>query len=196
MKMLYNRSLIGGIAERGVDPTRIFFLGLSDVGVMLYRMLLRKPGIAKAAFAMLANLPKKLSKEDSSNYVPTPLAFLHGSKDWIHPHNGGLALPRFNRVLSIDDTAKFWASKNQVDQEPILTDLPDIDPGDGSDIQLREYATQGPGSAEVFSYLMRGAGHTIPVLDAPETSNRFLFDLLSGEKNRDVNVFDVALAIL
>jgi len=185
------RMIEWAIEERGVDSTRVVGLGISSGGVMLYQMLLSYPGTFKAAYTLLSNIPKQFTRHRSNDYLPTPLAMIHGEKDLIHPSKGGFAVARFDMVASREDTIAFWVSMNQAESVPTVQQLPNTNTDDGSVIQLREYSSADGGS-EVVSYLMSGVGHALPLLEKPDS----LATKLGFPRNGDVDGFELGWMFL
>jgi len=183
------------VEERGVDPTRVACIGFSSGGVMMYSMLLRRPGIFRAGVAFHSNLPIsfQLFKDD---YIPTPIMTLHGTTDQKHPFNGGFAAARLDPVLSAENTVSFWVDMNQADPTPTFTEIPDIFLADQSTVQRRDFVSNGSGSADVRSYITVGAGHVVPSRIAIAADKQSGHVQRLGGQNNDIDGYEVAWSFI
>lgn len=98
------------IAQRGVDPDRIYIAGHSNGGAMAMRMACARPdliaGIAVVAMNARASMP-------CASRRPMPALFVHGAVDPIVPPRG---LGR--EILSVPDTLSDWAARNRCTAQP------------------------------------------------------------------------------
>jgi polyhydroxybutyrate depolymerase len=104
-----------------------------------------------------------------------------GDKDPLVPYNGGNVgnLPG-SKVLSAQDTIKFWASKNGCTANPSDSTLPDQDPADGTLVKREEYKSCRD-NASVVLYTVQGGGHTWP------GGLQYLPETTIGKTSRDFN---------
>lgn len=155
--------------EHTIDASRIYVTGMSNGGMMTYRVACEIPYLYAAVAPVIANLPADLEPGCDST-TPIPMLILNGESDPIMPWDGGRIgpslpgeLPQQNRgsVLSAEDTALFWAAHNQCQTVHDRTYLPDTDPFDGTRVWMQAY-DGGPNNAEVLLYGVEGGGHTWP----------------------------------
>jgi len=87
---------------------------------------------------------------------PTAVLTINGTDDGIHPYNdpNGWYFP----VTSIDS---FWATSNNTDITPIVTQVPDINPNDGSTVERYSWQN-GDGCVIVEELKIINGGHDWP----------------------------------
>lgn len=87
---------------------------------------------------------------------PTAVLTINGTDDGIHPYNdpNGWYFP----VTSIDS---FWATTNNTDITPIVTQVPDINPNDGSTVERYSWQN-GNGCVSVEELKIINGGHDWP----------------------------------
>ena len=87
---------------------------------------------------------------------PTAVLTINGTDDGIHPYNdpNGWYFP----VTSIDS---FWATTNNTDITPIVTQVPDINPNDGSTVERYSWQN-GNGCVSVEELKIIYGGHDWP----------------------------------
>ena len=102
---------------------------------------------------------------------PTAVLTINGTDDGIHPYNdpNGWYFP----VTSIDS---FWATSNNTDITPIVTQVPDINPNDGSTVERYSWQN-GDGCVIVEELKIINGGH-----DWPSFSNSW------GNQDIDANI--------
>jgi len=81
---------------------------------------------------------------------------IHGTSDAVVPYNG-----QSPWTAHIDSVVDYWADFNQVQLPAIETDLPDINPLDGSTVRHYQYLN-GNNEASVELYKVFNGGHTWP----------------------------------
>ena len=145
-----------------VDSARVYATGISNGGLMSYRLACE----ASDVFAAVAPVAANLSVELASRCHPSraiPILIIEGTEDPIMPWGGGtvkvLWLDR-GEVLSTLDTFERWKAwdrcPNQQSRPPL-----DRDPSDGTSVAER-VATGCAGGVEVQLDEVRGGGHTWP----------------------------------
>jgi len=140
-----------------VDTQRIFATGISNGGMMCYRLAAelsdRIAAIAPVAGTMA--IPEPHLKR------PVPVMHFHGTDDKLVPYSGADARARLIVPFrSVDETMQIWAKLDGCPDEPAVVDLPDR-ANDGTTVQRK---TWGPGrdGAEVVLFVIDGGGHTWP----------------------------------
>ena len=155
--------------EHTIDASRIYVAGMSNGGMMTYRLACEVPFVFAAAAPVIANLPEDLEPGCDST-TPIPMLIVNGEADPIMPWNGGEIGPSLpeelpqqfrGRVLSAEDTALFWAARNQCQTVIDKTYLPDVGLYDGTRVWVKPY-TDGTKGADVLLYGVEGGGHTWP----------------------------------
>jgi polyhydroxybutyrate depolymerase len=112
---------------------------------------------------------------------------LNGTKDPLVPYGGGyvevFGIKR-GRVISTDDTVRFWVATNKCPGTPAIEDLPDNNSNDGTKVKKISY---GPcsGNTRVTLFSIEGGGHTWP------DGTQYLPKRIVGNTSRQINACDV-----
>lgn len=127
------------IDREGVDPKRVYTVGISNGGMMSLRLALELPKRFTAACSIAASLPTNLKEKKVT--APVSILIMNGTADKLMPYRGGYIIDRKNmgEVLSTPETALFWARANGCKQEPVATLLPDLHPDDGTRVTRLDY---------------------------------------------------------
>lgn len=145
------------------DPGRVYVTGASSGGLMAHRIACELTGKLAAVASVMITLP--LGWQDYLQPSgPLPFLIIQGVADPFFPWDGGTVNQgpfRQSQYLSAEATAAFWVNFNNAISPPTETNLPDIDPTDGTSVFRRDYASN-PGGAEVVFYGINGGGHTWP----------------------------------
>ncbi len=174
------RGIIVELAEEGViNPTKVFFAGISNGGMMVLRVLCDMPELAAGAAIVAATHPVGLY---CNVQTPVPQLFFHGTEDRFVPYHGGRVAPDFVRdrgqASSVPHALELAAYRNGCQgyrDEPRR----DEDLDDGTVLILRVYdLCQAP----LVHYIIEGGGHTWP---GAET--RRLLSKLVGPTSREVS---------
>lgn len=151
------------VAQFNLDRNRIYVTGISNGGLMSYRLACeltdRLAAIAAVGISLSENL--YLSCKPSR---PISVLIIAGMSDPLVPWNGGIIHFRafkFGKVISVPETARFWASQNGCTLEENIKYLPDTDPYDGTRVWKQEYSGCR-GKTEVILYGIENGGHTWP----------------------------------
>jgi len=157
-------ALIGHLAnELNIDAKRIYVTGISNGGMMSHRLGCELSQRIAAISPVASNIPVNMA----STWVPSrpvPVLIINGTDDPLVPWGGGdihFGRTIFGKVLSVADTVKFWAEKDQCSSLPITTQLPDKDPSDGTTVRKEIHGGCEDG-VEVSLYAIEGGGHTWP----------------------------------
>lgn len=148
--------------DYGIDPHRVYAMGISNGGFMSYRLAVSAPARFAAIAAVTANISMALSGERVE--LPVPVMILNGTEDPLVPYKGGqvtvLGTER-GEVLSTDDTVTWWRGQNGCTSPPKSRSLPDKDKDDGAHVEVDEHDGCAAGS-RVLLYRIVGGGHTWP----------------------------------
>ncbi|HLS48076.1 MAG TPA: PHB depolymerase family esterase [Gemmatimonadales bacterium] len=137
--------------QHAVDSTRIYLAGISNGGMMAWRLACVAPKSIAAIGVVAAPMPARLAGTCAAA-PPVSVIALHGTSDGLAPYAGGPAL------LSAPESADRWARRLGCDPAsgPIRTDRVT----DGTAIDHLIYAECDRGAVELYS--IRGGGHTWP----------------------------------
>ena len=182
-------------ADYKIDDRRIFVTGLSNGGFMSQRLAVERSNIFAAAGIVIATMGEPLSKVFKPEH-PVSMLFMNGTKDPLVPYDGGEVVvelfPKLARLrrepqpgrgtcISTDDAVTLWLNRNGLNsKEPAVRKLPDADPTDGSEIELKMW-TGGEDGTAVALYRVNGGGHVIP------GGTQYLPKVIVGEGNRDID---------
>lgn len=147
--------------EYRIDRDRVYVAGISNGGMMSYRLGLEIPGKIAAIAPVVAALPEELAKKQWSGR-PVPAVIINGTEDPLIKWDGGeikIFFKSAGRVLPVPQTVKFWVEHNRCSSPPTECVLPDSDPADGMRVVKSVYVA-GKGGADVTFYAVEGGGHT------------------------------------
>ena len=163
-----------------VDPKRVFATGMSNGGMMCYRLAAELSN----RIAAIAPVSGTIAISDYKPMRPVPIMHFHGTADKIVPFTGPNGTPKFLTFKSVEETIRLCVKTNGCPETPTVTDLPDnIDDG-----TTAKQKTFGPGTdgAEVVLVEIEGGGHTWPGQEPPV---RFI-----GKSTKDISANDLMWA--
>lgn len=165
-----------------IDAQRVYSTGVSNGGMMTYRLLEELPQRIAAGAAFIANHPEP--SECTPQQLPRSVMMINGTADPLVPDEGGpVNNGRRGSVMSTADSIAYWVNTNQTWQVASeRLQLPDLNPDDQSTVNSTLYRGGDSGS-EVLYYQMLGAGHSTPSIVFGQ--NPALISLL-GPQNRDI----------
>ena len=175
------------LRELPVDASRVYAVGLSNGGMMCYRLARELPDRI-AAIGVVSGT--HLGDPPASRDRAVPVIHFHGTEDRLVPFEGGS--PRewmpTHGFRSAPDSASLWANHAGCEPTPDVTELPDR-AEDGTRVRRRSW-TGGRDGSRVVLYEIEGGGHTWPGrvffagIAAPAWSRRFS---LLGRTSEDID---------
>jgi polyhydroxybutyrate depolymerase len=140
-----------------VDKKRIYATGLSNGGMMCYRLAAELSN----RIAAIAPVSGTLCLDKPMPKRCVPVLHFHGTKDHIVPYKGpGKTAKKVLAFKSVDDTIAVWRKLDKCMAQPVEKKLGNrID--DGTEIVQTTYRPK-QGGAEVILVTIKGAGHTWP----------------------------------
>ncbi|MCS0615415.1 alpha/beta fold hydrolase [Massilia kyonggiensis] len=177
------------IARRGVDPARVYLIGVSRGGWLAYAAATRLPHRLAAFSAVLAGMPPPGRTKAPTTPLPAlifgctddPLIYYRGGKPW---YAFGFAEP----VRGIEDSAHAWRELAGLPDTPDVVRLPVSDPRARTSV-TRFMWGQSSGGMQVGLYRIEGAGHAEP--SRLKRYPRFI-NWLTGLQNADLEVAEAA----
>ncbi len=171
-------------ADYPIDRRRVYATGISNGGIMSYRLACDLSDQIAAIAAVTANLWEGY-EATCTPLRPIPVLILNGTDDPLIKWDGGpiRMLGRdTNRgnFRSTDDTVAYWLANNHCTGEPEITELPDLDPDDHTRVTHTRYTSCDAGSV-VELYTITGGGHTWP------GGAQYLHRWLVGRTTRDLD---------
>jgi polyhydroxybutyrate depolymerase len=167
------------IGDFNANPNRIYFSGSSNGGMMTYRLSCDIPEKIRAIAPFVSTISPNVARE-FSKAKPIPIIITSGTADSVIKWNGGtIKVTRTPVILSGDENVAYWVGRNGVNKKAKITNLPDIETGDNSTVEIQHYK----GKNDVILYKIIGGAHTHPTLRAPGKA------LVKG-LNMDYNSFE------
>ena len=152
------RELLDDLAKVvNVDPKRIYATGISNGGMMCYRLAAEMSN----RIAAIAPVSGTLAVEKCRPQRPVPVIHFHGTDDKLVPFNGpDQRTAKVFAFKSVEETIRTWVKIDGCPTKPKITKLPHK-ADDGTTVERKTY---GPGKegAEVILYVINGGGHTWP----------------------------------
>lgn len=147
--------------EFRVDSSRIYLVGYGSGGLLAHGALCSLADRFAAMATVGAAMPAGTAASCSPSR-PVSVLLINGTADPVTPWSGGYILePQWNPVLSVIDTARFWAQANRCSPSPETTWLPDLDPEDATRVWRERYSGGSEGT-EVILYGVLAGGHNWP----------------------------------
>ncbi len=165
------------IADYGADPRRVYMTGVSNGGLMTYRMLCEHSDRLAAVAPVIATLPEARAASCPAQAV-LPIQLTLGTADALLPYAGGLNEKTGVTMLSGPAAYDFFAKRAGC-RTRVSRDLPDTNVDDGSTV------TQITGvgcSAPVQMLRVNDGGH-----QGIDAHIGWLFRQFLGRINRDLN---------
>ncbi len=152
------RALLDDLARvLKVDPRRVFAAGLSNGGMMSYRLATEMSD----RIAAIAAVGGTLTVRDPQPARAVPAIHFHGTDDRIVPYAGPARRHASGiSFQSVPETIAAWVKLTGCPDQPVVKEVPDqFD--DGTTVKITTY---GPGrqGAEVVLVDVNGGGHTWP----------------------------------
>ena len=153
------RRLLDDLAKVArIDPDRVFATGMSNGGMMAYRLASE----LSDRIAAIAPVGGPMGTETCHPKRPVPVIHFHGTDDKFAPFVGGVGERSVSqtRFRSVEDSIACWIKANGCAAEAAVVDEP-VRVHDGTRVTRKTYGS-GKNGAEVVLIAIEGAGHTWP----------------------------------
>lgn len=140
-----------------VDAKRVFATGMSNGGMMCYRLAAQ----LSDRIAAIAPVAGTMAIENAKPERSVSVIHFHGTADDTVPFGGSKTeTTKFLSFRSVEESIRIWCRINQCPKTPTITTFP----GKRKDGTAVTQKTYGPGKdeAEVVLIEVRGGGHTWP----------------------------------
>jgi polyhydroxybutyrate depolymerase len=176
------------IKDYNIDPRKVYVTGISNGAIMSYRLACELSYKIAAIAPVDGSIPYVLFP-DCFPVKPVSVLAVNNVNDPLVPYEGGniySSIRKLNlgRVLSVNESMAFWVNRNKCSLLPVVTEMPDLDPEDGTRITRKEYNDCIDGT-EVILYSVDGGGHTWP------GGVQYLPSLIIGKTSRDIDASEV-----
>ena len=173
----------------GIDSTRIYATGISNGGFMSVRLAMELSEKITAVAPVTAQVSITMSNKIPQH--PISIMIVNGTEDPLVPFGGGhVRLFRFGRsrgeVLSTRQSIEIFRNFNGCRQPAEIIKMADLDPDDGTTIEIEKYAG-GRNNSEVILVKVVGGGHTWP------GGKQYLRPRMVGVVSRDINASEMIL---
>ena len=168
--------------DYAVDESRIYVTGISNGGFMSMRLAAEMPDVFAAVCSVAAGVSDYLAGEHEPPRAPMPVMLVNGTDDPLVPYDGGYVQVfgiKRGKVLAAEEGVGWWAKHNGCDVPPVKTELPDVDPNDGTTVRREDY--RGPEGADAVLVTVAGGGHTWP------SGWQYLGERLIGKTTYDID---------
>ena len=146
-------------AQYSINGNRIYACGYSLGGEFTYELACRL-NEKIAAVGVVARTMGTAAFDNCAPLHPTGILTILGTDDAISPYEG-LTWGGIQYYLSADETHEYWASYNNTDSNPVITDLPNTNPSDGSTVE-RHVWSNGDACVTVEHLKVLGGDHDWP----------------------------------
>jgi polyhydroxybutyrate depolymerase len=140
------------------DPRRIYVTGISNGGMMSFRLACELPKRIAAIATVAADLPQALV-DTCSNGPPLPVMMINGTEDKLMPWAGGQVINERGAILSAPQTAALFANRigSPVETVEPLPSFANADP-----TRIKRHRWKLGSGPEIVLYEVEGGGHTWP----------------------------------
>ena len=160
-----------------LDAKRVFATGMSNGGMMCYRLAAE----LSERIAAIAPVAGTMAVTEAKPKRPVPVLHFHGTEDLLVPYGGpDQRAPKFLTFKSVEDSVAAWVKLDGCRETPLVEELPDaVD--DGTKVTRQTYRSDA--GHEVVLVTVSGGGHTWPGRQPP-------FGLI-GRSTRDISATDM-----
>lgn len=151
-------ALVRQAARSGPEAVPLALVGASNGGMFAQRLACEMTLPPRAVVAVTAALPAAYAAQAPAG-LPVPVMLVQATEDAMMPWQGG-AVPQVGghsiagRLLSADATVAFWCRRNRCETAPRLRHATIS----GVPVEISVWSA-GPGGADVWRVVLRGAGH-------------------------------------
>jgi polyhydroxybutyrate depolymerase len=148
-------TLVNEISQNfAIDLDRVYSTGMSNGGFMSFELACEASNVFTAVASVTGAMPATKLNNCSPN-SPIPSMQIHGTLDAVVPYNGNI------QYASIENVVEFWVEQVEANETPLMVNLPDIDPNDGSTVEQYVYEN-GINGSSIEHYKVINGGHTWP----------------------------------
>lgn len=172
--------------EYSIDPRRVFATGISNGGFMSQMLAARLADRIVAIAPVAAGMGPAVAASLQPS-APVSVLVMNGTADPLVPYTGGLVVRTRGETISTDEIIRKWVTANHCAGVPVVSQLPDTDPSDGTRVTKTAYLECAQRSV-VILYRIEGGGHTWP------GGRQYLPRAIVGRVSRDIDASGVIWA--
>ena len=154
--------------EYTIDQSRIYAYGYSEGAIISYELGCRLNNKIAAFAAVSGSMLEDYYRNDISGWGPcapihpTGMMLIPGTVDQ-NPHSTyeGLSYGDMPLYMSVDDITNYWSNYNNTDFNPIVTNIEDSAPNDGSIVERKRWLN-GDNCTSVQELKVIGGDHDWP----------------------------------
>ena len=154
--------------EYSVDQSRVYACGYSEGAVFSYELGCRLNSKIAAFAAVSGSMLENYYRDDIYGWGPctpvhpTSMMLIPGTLD-DNPHSNyeGESYYDMPLYMSADDITNYWSNYNNTDFNPIITNVEDSAPNDGSTVERKRWLN-GDNCSSVQELKVIGGGHDWP----------------------------------
>jgi len=139
-----------------IDLERIYACGYSNGGFFSHELACNLSNKIAAIGAVSTNMSTR-TRDNCNPSHPTPIITISGTNDNEVSYTG----TNFEGQISHNEVLNYWINYNQTDLSPIISDLPNINTADGSEVKLYQYKN-GNNDVEIEHFKVINGGHDWP----------------------------------
>jgi polyhydroxybutyrate depolymerase len=143
-----------------VDEKRVFACGMSNGGMMCYRLAAE----LSERIAAIAPVAGTIAIDESTPKRPVPVIHFHGTKDNLVPFEVAKGKKSFPKLKDVEESILTWVKLNGCEPEPTTDTL--SNDGDETKVTRKIYGGGKDGS-EVVLIVIEDGGHTWPGQQPP-----------------------------
>lgn len=148
-------------ADYTINPERVYATGMSNGSFMCYYLACQSDRFAAIGCVTGSMSPDMRDACNPSH--PTPALHIHGTEDGTNPYEGT------STMVPIDELNRFWVDQNDCDTTPVMTLVPNTDPGDGATAEHYLF-TGGINGNTVELFKIIGGEHSWPGAPMPSSN--------------------------
>jgi polyhydroxybutyrate depolymerase len=176
-----------------IDVKRVYATGFSNGAIFSNYLACNQAD----RFAAIAPVSGTLPTAMLPKCVPVrnmPVLQIGGTADPIVPYQGGAIKAGgtiAGNVISFEQNAGFWSQTAYCAIKPVTTELPPVEPSDGTSVTRATYRACAP-HIDVVTYTINGGGHAWP--DGSQYLPRFLIGIASNQLDASETIVKFFLA--
>ena len=174
------------IADYKVNNKRVFVTGVSNGGLMCYRLALEIPNKIAGIAAFNANFYKE--SECKNTNIPIPVMIVNGINDEFMPFYGGKTKFRNEDALSSQETVNFWVKNNFQSNNSPKIEITKLGKGLKKAITYTVYDPENH-KFQIRYYEIENEGHTMP--GKKYILSKFIQRII-GKQNQDIEGAEIA----